>query len=227
MTGLVLAAWLAGAAGRLRAVVEVALLVALADCLHRAYPGVRARDVLPAIVAVAAAAALVVNRYRLVGALRRPAFAVAAALLVLLLIVGVGDELRRRAALDSYAKYDPVYSWIDEHAPSNAHVGLAGLASLRGIGPPLPAFGPRLGNDVEYVGPFVRHTLHEYNRRGPYQAAMRAGRYDLVIVGLGFAKELPPERIPEVGWTSELGYRMVARSRRLALLANRNMLARP
>lgn len=227
MAGLVLAAWVGGRAARLRPLVELALAVALADCLRRAYPGIHVRDALPALAAVGLVAALIALRGRIAPRVGRPAFALAAAALILLAALGTGEELRRRATLDSYAKHDPVFAWIDQHAPSGRRIGLTGVQSLRGINPPLAAFGPRLGNEVVYIGPFVRHTLQEYRDRDSWQAAARAGRYDAILVGLGFARELPPEQIAEVAWSRELGYTMVARSRRMALLANRNMLARP
>ncbi|MEA2496430.1 MAG: hypothetical protein QOJ29_4341, partial [Thermoleophilaceae bacterium] len=65
--GLVLAAWLAGAAGRLRPLVELAVLAALADCLRRAYPGVPHKELAIAAVIVLAAAAAVLHVHFRVG----------------------------------------------------------------------------------------------------------------------------------------------------------------
>jgi hypothetical protein len=63
---------------------------------------------------------------------------------------------------------------------------VAGGANDVGVQPNLPLFGPRLGNDVEYVGHHVRGILHRYGSPSGYATAVRRGRYDLVLVGRGF-----------------------------------------
>jgi hypothetical protein len=149
---------------------------------------------------------------------RRRWVRVAAAMLLVLVAVGVGDELRRRAQADDYTRYDPVFAYIDQHAPPGTRIGLAGLWSLEGVSPAFPAYGPRMDNNVRYVGPFVRGTLHEYGDRGKFQRAVRRGRYDLLVIGTGFARELPPSKVRAVRWARALGYHTVAGSSRLVLL---------
>lgn len=219
LAGLVVAAWLAGRAGRLRAVVDVALLVAALDGVRRTYDGIGAGNVALAVAAVTGLALACALVSVIASRARGRARAVVAVGLALLAATAVGEGARRRANADSFARYDPAYAWIEANAPAGKRIGLAGLWSLRGASPVLPAFGPRLGNRVEYVGPFVEGTLREHRDRARFQAALRRGRYDLVIAGLGFARELPPAQVRAARWTQELGYRPVARSRRLLLLA--------
>jgi hypothetical protein len=73
-------------------------------------------------------------------------------------------------------------------------------------------------NNVRYIGPFVRGTLHEYSDRAKFQRALRRGRYDLVVIGTGFARELPASKVRDVRWARSVGYRRAAGSSRLVLL---------
>jgi hypothetical protein len=73
-------------------------------------------------------------------------------------------------------------------------------------------------NHVRYVGQFVRGTLHEYGDRAKFQSALRRGRYDLLVIGTGFARELPASKVRDIRWARALGYRKAAGSSRLVLL---------
>lgn len=77
--------------------------------------------------------------------------AIACPLLILLAVAARIDQVHFDR--HTYAPFDPTCAWIDHPAPPGKRVGLAGEASLRGLSPILPAFGPRLGNRVERVGP--------------------------------------------------------------------------
>jgi hypothetical protein len=148
---------------------------------------------------------------------RRRWMRVSTAVLAVLVFAAAGDHLRRHADVNDYAGYDPVFAYIDQ-APAGTRIGLAGLWSLQGVSPAFPAYGPRMRNKVRYVGQFVRGTLHEYGDRGKFQSALRRGRYDLLIIGTGFARELPPSKVRDIRWARSLGYRWAAGSSRLVLL---------
>ena len=62
-------------------------------------------------------------------------------------------------------------------------VGLAGPWDIVGVSPILPAFGPDLRNEVEYVGPFVDDLLLEYGDSNAFLQAVERGRYDILVVG--------------------------------------------
>jgi hypothetical protein len=142
-----------------------------------------------------------------------PPRAVAAAALV----VAVAGAAVTANRLDgrSYAAADPVLGWIDAHAPAGHRIGLAGIWSVSGVSPVLPAFGPRLRNRVEYAGPFVAHMLRRYRGQAPFTARLRSRRYDLLVVGRGHG--IPPEE----GWARAAGFAPVVSSPRLALLRRR------
>jgi len=116
----------------------------------------------------------------------------------------------------TYAPYDPVFAWLQTYAPSHRRIGVAGIWLGDGLPPVLPAFGPRLGNRVTYVGPFRRHTVVGYQGPLPYTAALHRGRYDLVLVGREHPAGVPAGI---EGWTAAAGYRLVAESPRFALFS--------
>jgi hypothetical protein len=224
---LVAAAALAGAAGTLRRpvlvlAIDVLLGIAIGDALRRdpALPATALAEAAFALALIVAAAALAVD-LRAREAFRAHAgahlaVAVACPVLILLAVAARIDQVHFDR--HTYAPFDPTFAWIDRHAPPGTRVGLAGEASLRGLSPILPAFGPRLGNRVEYVGPWAGNLLREYRRRRPFVRAVERGRYQLLLVGRGIVphRDSPPQR-----WARAAGYREVAASHRLALFERR------
>jgi hypothetical protein len=81
-----------------------------------------------------------------------------------------------------------------------------------GLAAALPAFGPRLGNRVTYVGDVVRHSMALPTRKTGFRAELREGRHDLLMIGLSYAGHTE-------AWARELGYRLIVRSKRIALYA--------
>jgi hypothetical protein len=135
------------------------------------------------------------------------------------LVGAAGVALLALARLDqhrfdehTYAGYDPTIGWIESRAQSGHRIGIAGAWSTTGLIPTLPAFGPRLGNYVAYVGDPVRHSLHFPATRSSFDGEVRRGRYDLLLIGL-------QEPAHTDVWARALGYRLVAQSPRLALYA--------
>ena len=87
---------------------------------------------------------------------------------------------------------------------------------MDGIYPVLPAFGPRLGNEVDFVGPLRDHMLVEYRDRASFVAALRRGRYDRLVIGTARLPGTP--RGDDEAWARSAGYVVTARSPRLVLM---------
>jgi hypothetical protein len=134
---------------------------------------------------------------------------------VLLLTGGFVDQ--RHFNDHRYAGAEPAIDSLLARAPSGERIGITGVWDDAGLSPVLPAFGPRLGNEVAYVGREDGGFLRRYRDQASFAAALRRGGYDLLIVGLGRPPAIP--RVPEARWAREAGFRIVARSGRLALLA--------
>jgi hypothetical protein len=188
-------------------VLAVLLLLGLLDGLHKEYDPTVSGAALIAGALGAAALAWVARR-------RWP-------VPVLCAVVAIGglvgaNAVRTRTNDRSYAAADPTLAWIDAHAPSGHRIGLAGGWSNDGISPVLPAFGTRFGNDVDYVGRFVGHMLRQEPGEAAFRAHLRAGRYDLLVVGRGAPPKGPAR---EEAWARAEGFREVSASPRLALLA--------
>ena len=165
------------------------------------------------LVLAALAAAWILARRLSPGvrrSIRRPAWGATAVVVGLVAAAGLGRLQETRFDRHTYASYDPTFAWIDAHARTRTRIALVGGADTGGLEPALPAFGPRLGNVVVYVGQRVRGSVHLPSARAPFAAALRRGRFRLVLVGLAYAG-------PTTRWVPEAGYRLVARSARLAL----------
>ncbi|HVE68744.1 MAG TPA: hypothetical protein VNB64_09215, partial [Solirubrobacteraceae bacterium] len=188
--------------------------LAVADGIRRGFDPVRARHVLMAAALLAATAGAVLV-WRRIGRARAPdaARGVAAAVAVVLLAAG-GYEVQLRFNDNRYRHLEAPLAWVREDA--HRRVGLAGLSNLDGIYPVFPAFGPRLGNHVEFVGPFRDEMLVEYRDRRAFAAALRRGGYDLLIVGNAVLPGTPRGDVE--GWARAGGYVPVVRSHRLVLL---------
>jgi Dolichyl-phosphate-mannose-protein mannosyltransferase len=137
----------------------------------------------------------------------------AAVTLAILALIGI-NAIRTPSG---YGAGDPAVAWLEANAPSGHRIALAGDWSVPGLPPTLPAFGPRLANEVAYAGPFVRHMLR--HERDPRRFAERLRGYDLVVVGRGFTPTGRPA--PEEAWAQAAGFTPVASSSRLAVLALR------
>ncbi|MEA2405290.1 MAG: hypothetical protein QOE08_1937, partial [Thermoleophilaceae bacterium] len=212
-----LAAWAAGRARRLRLVLELVAVVAVVDGIRREFT-----VPLHVVAAVAGLLLLVAALYaiaRRVGGRRAvAAFAVA----VSVGLLAVGYQRQHEFNDGRYKGGEAVTAWIARHAPAGHRIGLAGNWSVRGRSPVWPAFGPRLGNVVTYVGPTVRHQLREYARRDAWATAIRRGRYDLLVVGRGgYARScpLPGQLSDDDAWARAEGFRPLVRTARLTLYA--------
>jgi hypothetical protein len=134
-----------------------------------------------------------------------------AAVAATLLVVAVSAN---RANDQGYGQFDPTLAWIERNAPQGQRIGLAGVWSTGGVSPVLAAFGPRLGNDVEYAGEFREHMLRAYTTAPAFTRALEA--FDLLVTGEG----------RETGWARSAGWSVVAESDRLTLLRRDNVASR-
>lgn len=77
----------------------------------------------------------------------------------------------------------------------------------------LGAFGPRLGNDVRFVGAFRDGMLRSFADAGAFTRAL--SDVDLLLAGTGIP---PGAGTRELGWARAAGWTAVAQSPRLVLL---------
>ena len=147
---------------------------------------------------------------------RRP-LAVAGVAAGLAIALGVGGyAIQKRFNENRFADADPTTDWIRANAPSGSRIGLAAVWDDVGISPVLPAFGPRYGNEVSYIGEWDDDMLRRFHDRAPFVEALERGGFDLVLIGKG-RYEAP--LVPEQDWARDAGFTTVAESDRLTLLA--------
>ncbi|MEA2346229.1 MAG: hypothetical protein QOG62_16 [Thermoleophilaceae bacterium] len=170
------------------------------------------RDWVIAVVALATATALWRLRDRLP---LRPITIVAGIAVLAVLAGGGGWVLQKRFAAQRYVAQDPAVNWLVHVAPAGHSIGIAGPWVPQGASPILPAFGPRFENHVGYVGLLDQSTLRRPTDSAGFDAAVKAGRYDLLVVD----RSIPAEpSVPEEGWAKDLGYKPVFESGRFLVL---------
>jgi hypothetical protein len=219
------AAWLLGrAAARdvwLGRALHALAALAVADGVRRSYEVLdEAPAAALAVVLVGAMGIWAARTIRLPARRLAIAGGLAAALLAL---TAAGWHLQKSFNDDRYRSVDATFDWVLDHAPENRRISLAGDWS-HGVGPPFPMFGPRLRNHVVYNGRWVDGRLDYEPDRARFLAALRDGRYDLLVVGRGFeaAPGNPPaHEVREERWARTAGLRPLARSDTLTLYAVR------
>ena len=161
---------------------------------------------------VAAAAAVLVKRLPRPRSRSAQAFAVLSAAI---LAFAIGQLDQARLNRQGYKGRDAAVDWLLVHAPAGHRVAMAGgwgSGSLES--PVLSLFGPRLGNVVAYAGPIDRGMLYEYSSASSFVGALRAGRYDLLLIGRG---DPPMGQVPEQTWARLAHFVPVAASDRFVL----------
>ena len=218
------AAWLARRLGRAGPVLELAGLVLIADAISRYadfsgvgrfsldWPLALATGVLVAAILVGAG-----HLYRREdrgrwagrrGVVANVAFACA------VLVVAGGHLQQRRFNEKRYVGVDLAFDWFHANAAAGSRVGLAGVHGSGGYPAAWIAFGPRLENQVEYVGRLVEDRMEVHETEDGFRDALRRGRYDVVFVSLGDRRPGGPR---EVAWTEAEGYTEKARTGRVAV----------
>jgi hypothetical protein len=222
LLGFMVLGGIGGRLGRAALAVDALLVAAIVHGLDQVYftrtagQLAEAAAIVMIAVGIAAAAWLVLPRLRALSAAGRRGVAIGAAALAVLAAAGFARLEQDAYADRDYSIHDPAFAWISEHAPSGTRIGIVGGSSLDGVSPILPAFGPRLGNDVTYVGPFVDDLLLDYQRREEFVSALRREGDELLIVGRGL---VPKAEVRQERWARSAGFRLVTGSDRLALYA--------
>ena len=206
-------AWLAGRLAHPARLGLEALLTATA--LSGAYRGYEVAGLRDLVLATAGVAALAAAAW-LLWRLRARRLVLAAAALAAAL-AGLAAAHRIEGAINDgrYRGIDRAVDTLLRVAPEGKRIGLASDWSVGGLSPVWPAFGTRIGNDVEYVGEFIEGFLTPYRSAASFQAALRDGAYDVLVVGRGF---YPPEATREQRWAIDAGWRTIALSPRLRVL---------
>jgi hypothetical protein len=206
------AAWVTPRLPRLPAVaLQLALAAAVVAGAASSYEVRGARDVILAAIGLAAAGAALWGLWRV---RRRSAALVAAAVLIAIVTLAGAHRIEQRINDARYLGIDPAIDTLLRVAPGGKRIGLASDWSVGGLTPIWPSFGTRIANDVEYIG-YFDGFLRRYPSRRRFQAALREGRYDVIVVGRGF---YPPQPTREQRWALDAGWRTIALSERLRVL---------
>ena len=221
LVGGALAAWVTRAARWGQIALAALALPALIDGVRLSSDGSNSYAVLEArqwLLAAAALAILVVGaglavRLRPFRGPWRAAFVVATTL-ALVGVVLVGNEIQQRFNDGRYLGADPTTDHLLTRVPAGSRIGLAGGWNVTGIAPPLPAFGPRYRNEVDYVGRDVEGMQREYGEGEGFVMALERGAYDYLVVGRGGR---PKPFVSEERWAQSVGFERVVASERLAL----------
>ena len=215
-----LLAVLLGRLGRARLPLEAVAVIAVVLGLDRG-ADLTLRTVFAAAVvlgfAAAAAYGTLLLRARVGGGRLVP---VVASALALLAVLAVAYDRQSDYHADRFAREgDPVLTYLSREATSGYRVAIAGVPSP-GQSPVWPAFGPRLGNHVDFLGPMIDGQQYEYADRAAWTRALREGRFDLLVVGRGgYAREcpLPGRETDDDAWARAAGFERIAATERLTL----------
>ena len=217
-------AWAAGSLrpGRLALAVWLTCLLAVADGVRRIEGEIEPRIAWPDVLEVVAvtlvlaviASVVVALRENLGGRTRRVALA-GVGVIVALVLVTAGHDVQQSYNRQRYLGMDAAVDYLLGPAGSGHTVGLAGTWPDDGVPPPLPAYGPRYGNRVVYVGRSDQDVLRQYRSQAAFARALGREKPDYLVVGRG---RPPVARVDEEGWAEAAGFRAVAHSDRLTLL---------
>lgn len=211
-----LAAWLLDRLGRWRLVLAWIALVAIVDGVARAGE-VRAGAAIAAVLLLAGglAAGLLLRRRPFLAISRSSAGVTLVGILAVAVVAGAAIQDRFNDG--RYLGLDPTYDWVLTEAPAGSKVGLAGRWPVEIVSPVWPLFGPRVDNEVRYVGELRQEMLREIERRRPFQRRLAEDGYELLLLGRGDsagAEGAGAER----RWAMERGWRPVTASPYFTLL---------
>jgi hypothetical protein len=202
-------AWAIAAGGRARQVAEVVALLAVLDALRRGTPLQAHHLAIAGVVLAGCAGAWLLLRE---GSPRRLVALAASSLAVAAIL---GYFLQERFVDGRYADEPVLGQFASEDG--DRRIALAGFWTLDELQPVLPAFGPRLENEVAYLGGFEDGMLRPVASASGFGAALRDGDFSLLLVG---KRPLPTRPdLPEEEWAKQAGYRVVGADQRFTLLA--------
>lgn len=217
-----LAGWALGRAGRLRIPLELACAAAVVYGIAESFDvtlGVVVA-VLGVLVVLAGAAWLVLHLSRRLPHRARLAVLGAAITAALTGAVAIGHLRQEEFNRTRYTSGEPTQDWIARNAPEDTRIALAGVWGVKVRSPVWPAFGERIDNEVDFVGPTIDGQVREHASRERWAEALRDGDYDLVLVGRGgYVKECPVagQYSDDDRWARAEGFERLARSEHLTL----------
>lgn len=222
LAGAAAAAWVAGRIGRAALVLELVAFAGVLQGLRRGF-AVDRMLVLQMAVGLAVLAALgwgVARTVRGAEGSRRTVLAALTAVVVLLAGVAVGHARQRDFNSGRYASTgDEALDWVTANAKRDRKIGLAGHWDVRSLSPVWPAFGPRIENEVEYVGPTIDGQLRDYPSARAFAAALRERGFELLLVGRRDARAMPSLETKLDRWARQAGWELVARGNEASLYA--------
>jgi hypothetical protein len=197
-------AWFLSRSRQLTTIGSALLGLAVLDALRRSMDlpigNLSAGSLLAGIALVALAVAAIRFILERVEIRAVPGFAVLVGAAVLAgVALLVGNVLEDRYAEERYADVGPDASYANS-APPGTRVGIVGDGFVN-----YPLFGPRLDNEVAYVGEREREMLRPYDRFRPFARAVRRGDYD--AIAWRDLDTLSPE-LPrrQARWLEQLGW---------------------
>lgn len=210
------AAWAAGRLGRLGLGLQVLGLLAVGGGL---IAGLEPKPVLFAasfvVGSIALAAALVALReirWR-PGAAGRSASTAAVVGVAGIVVATAGYQVQESFNERRFLGLEPtLHALLTQTAPG-ADIGVVGRWGPA-LAPVYPAFGPRLENDVTYVGPVVDGMLADYVSPEEFTGELRAEGYDYLLVG---RHDAPWPAVDAETLTRSAGYVPVSQSEHLTL----------
>ena len=157
---------------------------------------------------------------------RRAAAATLAGVVVALAVAGyLHQEDYDEARFDGRSA---VVDWVTDRAQAGANIGVAGHWPAGAFVPTYALFGPRLENDVEYVGPEVDDQVRLYQDPRAFRSALTRNNYEFLAVGRLEEPDfmtLRRQRLltlpPEARWARSVGFTEVTRDGAFVLLARR------
>lgn len=222
LAGAAAAAWAAGRLGRAALVLELLAFAGVIQGMRRGFVLDRGL-VLQMVAGLAVLVALgwgVARSVRAAAGRRRTVLAALAAAMTFLAAVAVGHVRQRDFNSGRYASTgDEALDWVTANAPRNTRIGLVGRWDVRSTSPVWPAFGPRIENEVAYVGPTIDGQLRDYPDAGSFAAALRRERFDLLLVGRRDARAMPSFETKLDRWARQAGLELVARGNEATLYA--------
>jgi hypothetical protein len=220
-----LGAWTCGRLPRAGILLEGCAIIAMFDGMRLGIvPDVSDFAEVIVIALLVVAGALAVRKAAARRRRVRNVLAMTALVMLLTSFVMAEYVAEKRVMLGRWRGFDPTVDWVLDHAATGHEVGITGAWNNGGISPVRPAFGDRLENDVEFVGPTVRGMLRHYAHRGSFIRALRSRDYDLLLIGRGGTK--PKPHVKEEVWAHAAGYALVVQSDRGALYRKLSKRAR-
>jgi hypothetical protein len=131
------------------------------------------------------------------------------------LLLGILYVQQKRFLQHDHRGLDPAIDYLAAHAKSGARVALTGAFSSSGMSPIYPAFGPDLRNRVSYIGTTLHGLQQPYAGPTALANSLAQGRFDWLVVGTG----LTVSTKANADWARAAGYRVVAKSPYLILMA--------